>query len=122
MLGVILALVIGAGPAASQQPAAPDTSSITPAMINAGRLIFHGKGTCFACHGMRLEGTPNVAPTLLPHAWRDAKNGDYGAIIGVVSKGVPGTAMVAFPGGISRAEVPIVAAYIWSVSKGKAKP
>ncbi|HEX7545380.1 MAG TPA: hypothetical protein VF368_01550, partial [Gemmatimonadaceae bacterium] len=34
-----------------------DTSKITPAMVDAGRAIFHGKGTCFACHGMQLEGT-----------------------------------------------------------------
>lgn len=128
VLAVALAIAVAVDtysrPAASQmRPGGdPDTTAITPAMIEAGRAIFHGKGTCFACHGANLQGTPGVAPTLLAHAWRDAKNGDYAAIIGVVSKGVPGTAMVAFPGGISRAEVPIVAAYIWEASRGKVKP
>jgi mono/diheme cytochrome c family protein len=98
-----------------------DTSKITPAMVDAGRAIFHGKGTCFACHGMQLEGT-QVAPTLKKHAWRDAKNGDYAAIFYVATHGVPGTLMVAFPGGISRDEVLKVAAYVWSVGQGRAKP
>ncbi len=117
-----IAPLASARSAAAQQPVAePDTGSITPAMVEAGRAIFHGRGTCFACHGMKLEGGP-VAPTLLAHAWRDAKNGDYKAIIGVVSHGVPGTAMVAYPGGIAKSEVPIVAAYVWSATRGRVKP
>ena len=90
-------------------------------MVDLGRAIFHGKGMCFACHGPSLEGT-QIAPTLRPHAWRDAKNGDYNNIMYVVSHGVPGTAMVALPGGITPAEVQSVAAYIWSVNNRKAKP
>ena len=99
----------------------PDTAKITPAMVDAGRAIFHGKGTCFACHGMNLEGT-QVAPTLKAHAWRDAKNGEFAAIFSVATHGVPGTLMVAFPGGISRTEALDVASYVWSVGHGRAKP
>jgi mono/diheme cytochrome c family protein len=99
----------------------PDTSKITPAMVDAGRAIFHGKGTCFACHGMNLEGT-QVAPTLKAHAWRDAKKGEFAAIFYVATHGVPGTLMVAFPNGISRAEALNVASYVWSVGQGRAKP
>ena len=106
---------------ANVQQQEADTSKITPAMVDAGRAIFHGKGTCFACHGMQLEGT-QVAPTLKKHAWRDAKNGDYAAIFYVATHGVPGTLMVAFPGGISRDEVLKVASYVWSVGQGRAKP
>ena len=116
----LLCVVFSAVPMAAQQAAAPDTSAITPAMVDLGRAIFHGKGMCFACHGAALEGT-QVAPTLKPHAWRDAKNGDYGAIVDVIAKGVASTAMVSFPGGISRAEATAVAAYIWSVNNRKAK-
>jgi mono/diheme cytochrome c family protein len=90
-------------------------------MVDAGRAIFHGKGTCFACHGMNLEGT-QVAPTLKAHAWRDAKKGDFAAIFYVATHGVPGTLMVAFPNGISRAEALNVASYVWSVGQGRAKP
>lgn len=115
------ALAPGRRTTARLQQQEADTSKITPAMVDAGRAIFHGKGTCFACHGMQLEGT-QVAPTLKKHAWRDAKNGEYAAIFYVATHGVPGTLMVAFPGGISRDEVLKVAAYVWSVGQGRAKP
>jgi len=103
------------------QDAAPDTNAVTPAMVDLGRAIFHGKGTCFACHGTQLEGT-QLAPTLKAHAWRDAKNGQLDEIFRVVTHGVSGTVMVALPGGISRPEALNVAAYIWSVNNRKAKP
>lgn len=115
------ALAPGRRATARLQQQEADTSKITPAMVDAGRAIFHGKGTCFACHGMQLEGT-QIAPTLKKHAWRDAKNGEYAAIFYVATHGVPGTLMVAFPGGISRDEVLKVAAYVWSVGQGRAKP
>ncbi|MBI3567710.1 MAG: c-type cytochrome [Gemmatimonadetes bacterium] len=118
---VILALCAAASSAAAQGATEPDSAKITPAMIDAGRAIFHGKGTCFACHGMQLEGT-QVAPTLKAHAWKDAKNGDLKAIFGVITHGVPSTVMVAFPGGISKADAVNVASYIWSVGHGRAKP
>ncbi len=84
--------------AGAQGPTQPDTSAITPAMVDLGRAIFHGQGTCFACHGQKLEGS-QIAPTLMPHAWRDAKNGEFAAIYYVATHGVPSTLMVAYPGG-----------------------
>lgn len=113
-----------AGSANAQQatpPAAPDTNAITPAMVDLGRAVFHGKGTCFACHGGQLEGS-QIAPTLKAHAWRDAKNGQLDEIFRVATHGVSGTVMVAFPGGISPAEALSVASYIWSVNHRNAKP
>lgn len=104
-----------------QGSAQPDTTAITPAMVDLGRAIFHGKGTCFACHGQKLEGG-QIAPTLKSHAWRDAKNGDFAAIYYVATHGVPSTLMVSHPGGISNAEAMAVASYVWSVGQGKAKP
>lgn len=104
-----------------QGTAQPDTAAITPAMVDLGRAIFHGKGTCFVCHGQNLEGG-QVAPTLKSHAWRDAKNGDFAAIYYVATHGVPSTLMVSHPGGISNAEALAVASYVWSVGQGKAKP
>jgi mono/diheme cytochrome c family protein len=90
-------------------------------MVDLGRAIFHGKGTCFACHGQNLEGT-QIAPTLKHHAWRDAKNGEFPNIFYVATHGVSGTLMVPFPGGISHEEALAVASYVWSVGQGKAKP
>ena len=120
---VALGILLAAAPAAAQQPASPepDTLAITSAMVTAGRSIFHSKGTCFACHGMNLEGT-QVAPTLVKKVWKDAKGGDLKAIFGIISKGVPSTVMAAFPGGISRADAVAVASYIWSVNNRKEKP
>jgi mono/diheme cytochrome c family protein len=104
-----------------QQPAPPDTSAITPARVELGRAIFHGQATCFACHGAKLEGS-QIAPTLMPHAWRDAKNGEFAEMYRVVTHGVPSTLMVALPGGISPTQALAVVSYVWSVSNGKAKP
>ena len=104
-----------------QGTAQPDTAAITPAMVDLGRAIFHGKGTCFACHGQKLEGG-QIAPTLKAHAWRDAKNGEFAAIYYVATHGVPSTLMVSRPGGISNAEAMAVASYVWSVGQGKVKP
>ncbi|MEP6990460.1 MAG: cytochrome c [bacterium] len=99
----------------------PDTNAITPEMVNGGRDVFRGPGTCFACHGTKLEGGP-IAPTLKPHAWKDAKEGTLAAIFQVVTHGVKGTAMVSHPGGISDADAVRVATYVWSVGHRGAKP
>jgi mono/diheme cytochrome c family protein len=88
--------------------------------IDAGRHVFHGEGTCFGCHGPNLEGTA-IAPTLRAHKWR---NGDGGLemIMRVIRNGVPNTAMISRPGGINDSELAEVAAYVWAVSRGAAKP
>jgi mono/diheme cytochrome c family protein len=125
ILGSILTLAVLLAPAAAkgQKPAGeePDTATITPAMVDAGRALFHGRGTCFACHGPKLEGT-QLAPTLIKKEWRDAKGGELKNIFYVVTHGVPGTLMVAFPGSISKAQAATAAAYIWSVNNRGAKP
>ena len=121
LLGLTLALLVTAGTAAAQQSPEPDTLTITPAMVGAGRAIFHGKGSCFACHGAKLEGT-QVAPTLIKKVWRDAKGGDYKAIFFIITHGVPSTVMVAFPGGVTRPEAMSLAAYIWSINNRQEKP
>ena len=122
LLLAIAAALLAPGFAAAQSSAgAPDPSAITPATVELGRAIFHGKGTCFACHGQQLEGS-QLAPTLKAHSWRDAKNGQYDEILRVVTHGVPSTVMVANPGGISRSDAAAVAAYIWSVNNAGAKP
>lgn len=123
-LGIVLAaaaLATAQAPAAGQQPTLPDTNAVAPAVVDAGRKIFHGRGTCFGCHGMMLEGGP-IAPTLKEHSWKDAKGGDLSAIYYVVTHGVKGTAMVSHPGGISDADAANVAFYVWSVGHRGAKP
>lgn len=121
LAAAMLMLTSATALARHQQASPPDTSDITPARIELGRAIFHGQGTCFACHGPKLEGS-QIAPTLMPHAWRDAKNGEFAEIYRVATHGVPSTLMVAYPGGISASQALAVASYVWSVSHGKAKP
>jgi mono/diheme cytochrome c family protein len=100
--------------------AVPDSSLLTPAIIDQGRKIFHGQGNCYACHGEKLEGGP-VAPSLRGASWRHI-DGTYDAIVHRVDEGMPGTAMVAHPGGITEAQVLIVATYVYAVSHGVTKP
>jgi mono/diheme cytochrome c family protein len=119
MATVLLCAIVLVPLRAQGQAAAAD--SLSPAAIDGGRQIFHGAANCQLCHGANLEGTP-IAPTLQAHAWKDAKGGGYDAIVGVVTNGVAGTAMVGHPGGISDADVRKVAAYVWAVSHGKGKP
>ena len=98
----------------------PDPAMLSPAMIDAGRKIFHGKGTCFGCHGDKLQGGP-VAPALTGPDWRHI-TGTYEAIIDRIDNGLPGTLMVPHPGGITESQVFLVATYIYAVSHKIAKP
>lgn len=98
----------------------PDPSMLSAAMVDAGRKIFHGKGTCSGCHGDKLQGGP-VAPALTGPSWRHI-TGTFDAIIDRVDNGLPGTLMVPHPGGISESQVFLVASYIYAVSHQKTKP
>ena len=116
--------ILGAAHSAHAQTkaksAAPDTSVVTDKLIAEGRSVFRGHGGCIVCHGQNLEGI--VGPTLKAHKWKDAENGDFKAIIRVVSSGVPGTVMVSHPNGVSDDQIVAVAAYIWGVNHGRTKP
>ena len=100
--------------------ATPDSAMLTQAVIDAGRKIFHGKGTCSGCHGDKLQGGP-VAPSLTGPNWRHI-TGTYAAIIDRVDNGLAGTLMVPHPGGIEESQVVMVATYVYAVSHGLAKP
>ena len=98
----------------------PDPSMLSPAMVDAGRKVFHGKGTCHACHGDKLQGGP-VAPALTGPSWRHI-TGTFDAIVDRIDNGLPGTLMVPHPGGISESQVFLVASYIFAVSHQSEKP
>jgi mono/diheme cytochrome c family protein len=120
------AMTLGARRAAAQvvdttsKGAEPNATMLSPIMIDAGRKIFHGKGTCSGCHGDKLQGGP-VAPALTGPSWRHI-TGTYDAIIDRVNNGLPGTLMVPHPGGITESQVFLVASYIYAVSHQKTKP
>ena len=109
----------------AQQPADTakafrDSVAARQKLIAAGREVFHGEGTCFACHGAKLEGTA-IAPTLRAHKWRNG-DGSLEMILRIVHTGVPNTAMVSHPGNINEAEIQQVASYVWAVSRGAVAP
>jgi len=97
-----------------------DSAILTPEVIDSGRAIFHGQGTCFACHGDKLQGGP-VAPSLRGPKWRRV-DGSFASILRVVLKGSAGTLMVSHPGDIDDTQATQVATYVFAVSQGKAKP
>lgn len=88
-------------------------TEVTDEMIEAGRLVYQSAGTCFACHGSDLEGGP-IAPNLNDDQWKSG-SGDYESLLGTVRNGVSGSAMAAYPGGISDEQAQQVAAYIWAI-------
>ena len=119
-------LCLGAGAVRAQKvdttrkAATPDSALLSPAMIDAGRKIFHGAGTCYACHGPNLQGGP-IAPPLTGKTWRHI-SGTFDAIINRIDEGKPGPLMVSHPGKITETQVFMVAAYVYAVSHGLAKP
>lgn len=121
-----LLLVLGSGRAAAQavdttkRGTVPDSAMLTPAIIDAGRKVFHGRGSCSACHGDKLQGGP-IAPALVGPKWRHI-DGSFDAIIDRIDNGLAGTVMVPHPGGITEAQIFMVATYIYAVSRGLAKP
>jgi mono/diheme cytochrome c family protein len=93
---------------------------VTDEVTAEGRKIFHGKGTCYACHGPKLQGGP-VAPPLTGPKWRNG-DGSFEMILHIVRGGVPNTVMVSHPGGINEVQTLQVANYVYAVSRGLAKP
>jgi mono/diheme cytochrome c family protein len=124
LLSVIMALVAHRAAAqvadTTSSRAEPEPGMLAPDMIDAGRKIFHGKGTCSGCHGDKLQGGP-VAPALTGASWRHI-TGTYQAIIDRIDNGLQGTLMVSHPGGINESQVQQVASYVYAVSHQKAKP
>jgi mono/diheme cytochrome c family protein len=123
LLGLVVAgLAGGARTVEAQASAQPsgDTAAVTDEVTDEGRKIFHGKGTCYACHGAKLQGGP-VAPPLTGPKWRNG-DGTFEMILHIVRGGVPNTVMVSHPGGISEAQTLQVATYVYAVSHGLTKP
>lgn len=99
---------------------APTPSEVTPTMVEEGRQVFRGAGSCASCHGRKAGGGP-IAPSLRDSTWQNG-DGSLGAVLRTVRNGVPGSAMTAYPAGISDEQARKVAAYVWAISHGEAKP
>jgi mono/diheme cytochrome c family protein len=124
-IGLCTAVAVSlSGGLAAQRPdsaaGGPVPALLTPAALREGRAVYRGTGNCVACHGARLEGGA-IAPPLIAHTWRNG-DGSFAMILRVVTTGVPNTAMLPFPGGISPDQARRVAAYVWAVGHGATRP
>jgi mono/diheme cytochrome c family protein len=119
-IGNARALPAQVHPGSEQKLVASDSVVLSDQVVDEGRKIFHGSGTCHACHGQQLQGGP-IAPSLRGPKWRHI-DGSFTAILHRVREGLAGTLMVSHPGDISDAQTIQVATYVWAVSRGKAKP
>jgi len=85
----------------------------SPAILEQGKALYNGKGTCFNCHGKNGGGNGPVAAQLDPSPrnfqhhgfWRHRTEGE---IFWVIKNGSVGTSMVGFGGQLTDEE-------IWSI-------
>lgn len=103
-------------PASSPAALHAAASRASPADASAGSRIFAAK--CAGCHGAEGKGggamkTPNFTNPAVQAALPDA------AVVKVVGEGKPGTAMPAWGGTLSEAEINSVAAFVKSLGETK---
>ena len=140
--GLILALIVGVPVVFAQQhghqrmmmPRVPadkleEARSLTsplahsPDIVEQGKTIYEGKGTCINCHGANGRGDGPGAATLNPpprvfrsHGfWRHRSEGE---IFWVIKHGSPGTAMIPFGGMLTDEEIWTVMQYERSFAGG----
>lgn len=79
-------------------------------IIEKGKALYHGKGTCFTCHGVDGDGAGpggaqlNPSPRNFQHHkfWRHRTEGE---IFWVIKHGSPGTGMIGFGQVLSDEEI-----------------
>jgi mono/diheme cytochrome c family protein len=82
----------------------------SPQIIEQGKALYEGKGTCFNCHGTDGRGNGPAATGLNPSPrnfhhhgfWRHRTEGE---IFWVVKHGIAGTAMIPFAGTLTDEEI-----------------
>ncbi|MEW6246947.1 MAG: c-type cytochrome [Nitrospirota bacterium] len=112
LLGFIAAAPLSAAERNMLQPRVPsdklaEARALTnplpdaPDVVEKGKALYHGKGTCFNCHGASGRGDGIVAMGLEPSPrnfhhhgfWRHRTEGE---VFWVIKHGSPGTAMIGF--------------------------
>ena len=124
-LAIVTALgLLAAHPVRAHAQAAPPLpTGVTQAMVDQGKVIYTGKGLCYACHGKAGEGLLGPTTKLANHDWIHSK-GTYPEIVAYVKSGVTQAEsksgqMMPPRGGsnITDAEVNDVAAYVYVISR-----
>jgi mono/diheme cytochrome c family protein len=91
----------------------------SPEIVEQGKALYNGKGTCFNCHGKEGSGNGPLAAQLNPPPrnfqhrgfWRHRTEGE---IFWVVKNGSIGTSMVGFGGQLKDEEIWSIIQYIRS--------
>jgi mono/diheme cytochrome c family protein len=141
-IGLMLSLFIGGPMVSAQQqghqrmmmPRVPAdkleearalTSPLAPSpdIVEQGKAIYEGKGTCINCHGAKGRGDGPGAASLNPppRVFRSHgfwKHRSEGEIFWVIKYGSPGTAMIPFGGLLSDEEIWTVMQYERSFAGG----
>ncbi len=93
-LFALFSIALGADPKAPKK---------TPDLVSLGKKLYDQN--CVPCHGAKGEGKGALAAALTPHPsdfalplkdWPNTK-GDQEKIFGVITKGIPNSAMVGWP-------------------------
>ena len=122
--GLLSAPVLSAAERHMMQPLVPadklaEAKALTsplpdaPEIVEKGKALYHGKGTCFNCHGKDGSGNGMAAVGLDPSPrnfqhhgfWRHRTEGE---IFWVIKHGSPGSAMIGFGDQLTDEE-------IWSI-------
>jgi mono/diheme cytochrome c family protein len=97
-----------------------DAKQAPATVIDEGKALYEGKGTCFNCHGKSGKGD-GPAGAMLDPGPRDFTNCDFqakrtdGELFWTVKNGVQGTGMVSFaPGIVTEEEAWKILAYVRS--------
>lgn len=107
-------------------PALPP--GMTIADVVRGDSVYHGKGTCFVCHGTEGEGRPAAGDALtVALNWAQP---NWRSIDSLIDNGMPQPltrSPIQMPprGGrsdLSASEVRAVAAYVWAISQTRGEP
>jgi mono/diheme cytochrome c family protein len=98
---------------------------VTDSAVALGRTLYAGKGQCAGCHGVRGEGTAEAEP-LISGVWK-LGSGSYDWLVhvtrhsGIAARGRDGDPLpMRGPTLLSADEVTAVAAYVWTISRGRA--
>ena len=111
----------GGGAAARNAPPV----AVTPANVALGDSLFNN-GNCQRCHGRSGVGATN-APPLNDNQWLQLKTGSFEEIVGIITTGVPVTAIKdttrkramaprGGPANLTDAQIQAVAAYVYTLS------
>ena len=82
----------------------------SPEIVEKGKALYRGKGTCANCHGSEGAGDGPVAAQLNPSPRNFQQHGFWrhrteGEIFWVIKNGSPGTSMIGFAGQLTDEEI-----------------